>query len=98
MFTLPEPSIKFVVPEMVLTLIFVIIKLNKYIFSRSIVCGCAISKTYITFIHLEIQEHIYSEKDKNIKSHFFKIKHTKLKYIKIKYNKIKYIKIRYTPK
>ena len=32
MFALPEPSIKFDVPDIVLTLVFVVIKLKKYIF------------------------------------------------------------------
>ena len=32
MFALVEPSIKFDVPDIVLTLVFVVIKLNKYIF------------------------------------------------------------------
>ena len=65
MFALPEPSIKFDVPDIVLTLVFDVIKLKKYIFSQSIcMCGYAISKTYITFIHLEIQEHLYLEKKK----------------------------------
>ena len=41
MFALPEPSIKFDVPDIVLTLVFVVIKLKKYIFSRSIVCVVA---------------------------------------------------------
>ena len=41
MFALSEPSIKFDVPDIVLTLVFVVIKLKKYIFSRSIVCVVA---------------------------------------------------------
>ena len=41
MFALPEPSIKFDVPDIVLTLVFVVIKLKKYIFSQSIVCVVA---------------------------------------------------------
>ena len=32
MFALPEPSIKFDVPDIVLTLVFVVIKLKKYIY------------------------------------------------------------------
>ena len=41
MFALSEPSIKFDVPDIVLTLVFVVIKLKKYIFSQSIVCVVA---------------------------------------------------------
>ena len=41
MFALPKPSIKFDVLDIVLTLVFVVIKLKKYIFSRSIVCVVA---------------------------------------------------------
>ena len=67
MFALPELSIKFDVPDIVLTLVFVVIKLKKYIFfPKYCMCGCAISKTYITFNHLEIQEHLYLEKKTKI--------------------------------
>ena len=68
MFALSEPSIKFDVPDIILTLVFVVIKLKKYIFffPKYCMCGCAISKTYITFIHLEIQEHLYLEKKTKI--------------------------------
>ena len=67
MFALPEPSIKFDEPDIVLTLVFVVIKLKKYIFfSKYCMCGYAISKTYITFNHLEIQEHLYLEKKTKI--------------------------------
>ena len=55
-FVLSEPSIKSNVPEMVLTLAFVTIKFIKIcFFSKDCMRGCAVSKTYITIIHLEIQ-------------------------------------------
>ena len=54
MFALPEPSVKFVVPDMVLTLSFVNVKSRKYLLSQRIVCGCTVNKTYITLIYLEI--------------------------------------------
>ena len=54
MFALPEPSIKFTIPDMVFTLAFVIVKSRKYLLSRRIVCGCTVNNTYITLIHLEI--------------------------------------------
>ena len=54
MFALSEPSIKFAVPNMVLTLTFVNVKSINYLLSRRIVCGCTVSKTYITLIHLKI--------------------------------------------
>ena len=41
MFALPEPSIKFVVPDMVLTLVFVNVKSRKYLLSQRIVCVVA---------------------------------------------------------
>ena len=41
MFTLSEPSIKFVVPDMVLTLAFVNVKSRKYLLSQRIVCVVA---------------------------------------------------------
>ena len=67
MFALPKPSIKFDEPDIVLTLVFVVIKLNKYIFfPKYCMFGCAISKTYITFNHLEIQGHLYFEKKTKI--------------------------------
>ena len=46
MFALSKPSIKFVVPDMVLTLTFVNVKSKKYLLSQRIVCGCTINKTY----------------------------------------------------
>ena len=67
MFALSESSIKFDVPDIVLTLVFVVINLKKYIFFlKYCMCGYAISKTYITFIHLEIQEHLYLDKKTKI--------------------------------
>ena len=67
MFVLSEPSITFDVPDIVLTLVFVVIKLKKYIFfPKYCMCGYTINKTYITFIHLEIQEHLYLEKKTKI--------------------------------
>ena len=53
MFVLPKPSIKFAVLDMILTLASVNVKFRKYLLSRRIVCGCTISQTYITLIHLE---------------------------------------------
>ena len=41
MFTLSEPSIKFAIPDMVLTLAFVNIKYRNYLLSRRIVCVIA---------------------------------------------------------
>ena len=41
MFALPEPSIKFVVPNMVLILTFVNVKSRKYLLSQRIVCVVA---------------------------------------------------------
>ena len=41
MFALPEPSIKYFVPYMVLTLAFVNFKSRKYLFSQRIVCVVA---------------------------------------------------------
>ena len=46
MFALSEPLIKFVVPDMILTLAFVNVKSRKYLLSQRIVCGCTVSKTY----------------------------------------------------
>ena len=40
-FVLPEPSIKFVVPDMVLTLAFVTVKSRNYLLCRRIVCEVA---------------------------------------------------------
>ena len=41
MFALLEPSIKFAVPDMVLTLAFVNVKSRKYLLSQRIVCVVA---------------------------------------------------------
>ena len=41
MFVLPEPSIKFAVPNMVLTLAFVNVKSRNYLLSRRVVCVVA---------------------------------------------------------
>ena len=41
MFALPEPLIKFAVPDMVLTLAFVNVKSRKYLLSQRIVCMVA---------------------------------------------------------
>ena len=42
------------VADMVVTLIFVNVKYRKHLLSQRIVCGCKISKIYITLIHIEI--------------------------------------------
>ena len=41
MFALPKPSIKFIVPDMVLTLAFINVNSRKYLLSRRIVCVVA---------------------------------------------------------
>ena len=53
MFALPKLSIKYVVPNMVLTLTFVNVKSRKYLLSQRTACGCIVSQTYITLINLE---------------------------------------------
>ena len=53
MYVLPKPLIKFAVLYMILTLASVNVKFRKYLLSRRIVCGCTVSQTYITLIHLE---------------------------------------------
>ena len=41
MFALPEPSTKFVIPDMVFTLAFINVNSRKYLLSRRIVCVVA---------------------------------------------------------
>ena len=41
MFALPKPSTKFVVPDMVLTLVFINVNSKKYLLSQRIVCVVA---------------------------------------------------------
>ena len=53
MFALLEPSTKFVVLNMVLTLAFINVNSRKYLLSQRIVCGCTVCETYIIPIHLE---------------------------------------------
>ena len=51
MFVLPEPSIKFAVPDMVFTLAFVNVKSTKCLLSQKIVCGCTVNQPYIHHSH-----------------------------------------------
>ena len=51
LFVLSEPSIKFTVPDMVLTLTFVNVKSIKCLLSQKIVCGCTINQPYIHHSH-----------------------------------------------
>ena len=62
MFALPRTSIKLAVPDMILTLTFVNVKSRKYLLSPRIMCGCTVSKTYTTLIHLEINNTWISDK------------------------------------
>ena len=54
MFDLPKPSMKFVVSDMVFTLTFINVKPRPFFISKNCVCGYIVNKTYITLIHLEI--------------------------------------------
>ena len=49
MFALLEPSTKFVVPNMVLTLVFINVNSRKYLLSRRIVCVVAQSTRHTSF-------------------------------------------------
>ena len=47
-------QLKFAIPDMVHTLTFVNVKPRKYLLSRIIACGCIVSNTYISLIHLHM--------------------------------------------